>query len=274
MEKNIEAHNKDVKTMGHYVYTDPNLLSARLSTTTIQDHMEELIRKHLKPDISILDVGCGDGTFTIDLFKRLKKASITAIEPAEEAVRLAISNYQMLQSAGGRARGAPSSAQLSSRALDGAVRGQNLRPNSIAFTVGNAYTIKYKPNQFDLLLIRSVLHHLYDPQKALSNLVPFAKYCLIVEPNGYSPLLKIIEKISPYHRHHEERSFFPHTVHAWLRQNNFSLIESRFINLVPTFAPDWLAKTAKALEPAVETIPILKHLALAQNITLWIKNNR
>lgn len=268
--------------MGHYAYTDPNLLSARLSTTTIQKHMEALIRKHLSPDISILDVGCGDGTFTYDLFKRLKTATITAIEPAEEAVKAAQKKYKQIKSKIvdferlGIPRSGPTPQQAGARPSEGGlpVETRNATMNQLTIAVGNAYDIKFKKNEFNLVLFRSVLHHLYEPQKALKNLASYAKYCLIVEPNGYSPLLKIIEKISPYHRTHEERSFFPHTVYGWMKQERFTLIESRFINLVPTFAPDWIAKTAKIIEPAVESIPLIKHLACAQNITLWRKNDR
>ena len=37
----------------------------------------------------------------------------------------------------------------------------------------------------------------------------------VIEPNGYNPVLKVLEKVSRYHIEHEERSFFPATLHAW-----------------------------------------------------------
>lgn len=240
IEKNISEHDKDVAQTGQYLYSDPDCLSAKTSIEAIQKNLAEMIKKNIgKKDITILDVGCGDGQSTNDLKNRIKAKYVLGIEPAAEAVKAANKKY---------------------------------KSKKIEFKVADAYKIRLKAKEFDIVLFRSVLHHMYYPQKAIDNCSKYGKYVLIMEPNGYSPFLKIIEKISPYHRRHEERSFFPFQVHSWVRKNGFNMVENRYINIVPTFAPGFIVKPLKKIEPFFESIPVIKHLFCAQNLTLWEKN--
>ena len=44
---------------------------------------------HLHPDMHILDVGCGPGTITVDLAKRVRKGSVTGVEYMPEPLEAA-----------------------------------------------------------------------------------------------------------------------------------------------------------------------------------------
>jgi len=91
---------------------------------------------------------------------------------------------------------------------------------------------------------------------------------LILEPNGLNPALKIIERLSRYHRAHEERSFLPRTLRRWCREAGFSSIQTRFINLVPMFCPDWLARPLAAVGPALELVPLARAFCCGQIVVL------
>ena len=90
-----------------------------------------------------------------------------------------------------------------------------LNIDNIDFVVKNIYNFDIN-EKFDLVFFNGVLHHLGDPNKAIEIASEFADEMIIVEPNGYSPALKIIEKASKYHREHEEQSFFLFTINKWL----------------------------------------------------------
>ncbi len=84
-----------------------------------------------------------------------------------------------------------------------------------------------------------------------------------MEPNGLNPVLKLIEKISPYHIEHEERSFLPATLKNWGESAGLNLEKIEYINLVPVFCPTPLVKLLKKIEPIVEAT-FLKYIMCGQ----------
>ena len=102
----------------------------------------------------ILDVGCGDGTYTVELHDRGRPRLLHGIDPAAAAIGAA------RQKAGSRA---------------------------IEFRVGSAYDLPYGVDSFDIAHLRGVLHHLDRPVDALREALRVAKQIVVVEPNGYSP---------------------------------------------------------------------------------------
>ena len=91
-----------------------------------------------------------------------------------------------------------------------------------------------------------------------------ANEIIVVEPNGYNPILKIIEMVSPYHRKHEEKSYSPRKLDRWFENHGGRIEWSGYIGLVPVFCPDLLARSCKALEPFVERTPVLNRFCCAQ----------
>ena len=140
---------------------------------------------------------------------------------------------------------------------------KELNINNIDFVVKNIYDFDIN-EKFDLVLFNGVLHHLPDPNKAIEIASKFADEMIIVEPNGYSPALKVIEKVSKYHREHEEQSFFLFTINKWLENSGMKIKKYKFIDIIPVFAPDTLTKILKPFVPICENIPIFKRLLCAR----------
>src|SRR5207249_180633 len=81
----------------------------------------------------VIDVGCGDGTYTVELVQ-MGATAVEGVDPAANAIR----------AARGRAGG--------------------LRVN---FVEATAYALPYDADSFDLAYLRGVLHHLDRPADAL-----------------------------------------------------------------------------------------------------------
>lgn len=82
-----------------------------------------------------------------------------------------------------------------------------------------------------------------------------------MESNGYNPALKILEKVSKYHRDHEEQSFFPSKINKWFNDAGFVIKKLKYIDVVPMICPDFIAKTLNFMNPFFENIPIIKKIA-------------
>src|SRR6185369_9342143 len=72
-----------VYTHGHH---ESVLRSHRWRTAT---NSAAHLLPHLAPGQSLLDVGCGPGTITVDLAARVAPGRVTAVELTEDALRLA-----------------------------------------------------------------------------------------------------------------------------------------------------------------------------------------
>ncbi len=86
---------------------------------------------------------------------------------------------------------------------------------------------------------------------------------VVIEPNGWNPVLKLIERASSYHRAHGERSWRSSVIDGWLREAGFFPARRMYAGLVPFFFPAPAARLLKALEPVVESAGPLGRAALA-----------
>jgi len=96
---------------------------------------------------------------------------------------------------------------------------------------------------------------------------------LALEPNGYNPVMKVIEKVSIYHREHDEKSYWPPTLNNWFERNGYSVVSQRFFGIVPYFCSTPLARSLKFAEPMFEMAPIVRHLACGTNLILYKKDS-
>jgi SAM-dependent methyltransferase len=95
---------------------------------------------HLRAGLSLLDVGCGPGTITVDLAARIAPGRVTALEVTEAALGLA------------RAHAAE--------------RGQG----NVDFVVADVHALGLPDGAFDVVHAHQVLQHVADPVRALAQL--------------------------------------------------------------------------------------------------------
>lgn len=243
IEKNVDKFNHDVKTKGRYQYTNFESYSAAIATKRQTQEMVKLLTQYVKKKKRILDVGCGDGTFTMDLLKELRPYKIVGFDTAKSAIKFA--NKQLDIS----------------------------KHKNVSFLNGNIYDTHkiFKDELFDVVIIRGVLHHLYDPVRGIESVCKVADSIIILEPNGYNPILKIIEKVSPYHIAHEEKSYWPPNLNRWFEQNGFRVKKQIFFSIVPYFAPKVMVKFLKTIEKYIETLPVLKLFFCGTNLVMYEK---
>lgn len=89
---------------------------------------------YLHDGISVLDVGCGPGTITADLARRIPNGSVLGVDVHQDVI-------------------------------DTAQR--ELGVANLSFEAGDVYSLRFDPASFDLAFVHQVLHHLGDPVAAL-----------------------------------------------------------------------------------------------------------
>jgi SAM-dependent methyltransferase len=122
--------NGEVYTHGHH----ESVLRSH-TWRTVENSAAYLIPE-LKPGLDVLDVGCGPGTITVDLARRVAPGRVTGIDRADGVVRQA--------------------------AAFAAEQGA-----AVTFEAGDVYALKYADATFDVVHAHQVLQHLSDPVAAL-----------------------------------------------------------------------------------------------------------
>jgi SAM-dependent methyltransferase len=92
---------------------------------------------HLKPGMRLLDVGCGPGTITIDLARRVAPGQVIGLDRVEEPLESARTD-----------------------AVEAGV-------DNVTFQTGDAYALPFDDDSFDVVHAHQVLQHLTDPVAAL-----------------------------------------------------------------------------------------------------------
>jgi 2-polyprenyl-3-methyl-5-hydroxy-6-metoxy-1,4-benzoquinol methylase len=226
-KKNVSVFNSDVLENKGYRYTQNAPYSSVVANLRQTQETLKLLDKDAK---TLVDIGCGDGTYTAEIAHARPDLRVTGFDPAAAAVSLAKEKH----------------------------------PN-IDFRVANLLDFSSMPKeQFDIAVIRGVLHHLTDPALAIENASKIAKKIIIIEPNGNNPILKIIEKTSKYHIEHEERSFSQALLKKWCEEKNLQIEYLTVIGFVPFFFPTVLAKFIYFFQPFLEWFWLLKKYFGAQ----------
>ncbi|PWY75455.1 UbiE/COQ5 methyltransferase [Aspergillus heteromorphus CBS 117.55] len=103
------------------------------------------ILPYLKPDMTILDIGCGPGSITVDFARHVPSGHVTGVEyvadPLEQARSLASSKHV----------------------------------TNIDFQVADIHALPFPDNTFDLVHVHQVLQHISDPVLALREMRRVAK---------------------------------------------------------------------------------------------------
>jgi SAM-dependent methyltransferase len=227
------AFSEDVDKFGGYQYTS-TALSCRLSNARINSEIHRLVNFKGK---TILDIGCGDGTYTIQ-YAEEGASHVLGVDPVENAIARACSQYRNV-------------------------------PN-IEFKCYDILEFPIPERKFDVAVLRGVLHHLEteDLGAGIRIACQLARQVVVMEPNGFNPVLKVLERFSPYHIAHKEKSFLPATIRRLFRNCGGAVKEATYVGLVPFFCPDAFAKILKSVEPLVESVPLVRQLACGQYMIL------
>lgn len=121
----------DVYTHGH----QPAVLRGH-SWRTAENSAGYLLA-HLRPGLRVLDLGCGPGTITIDLARRVVPGDVLGIDPSAAVIETATGNAE------------------------------DAGCTNVRFTTGDAYSLDAADATFDLVHAHQVLQHLSDPIAAL-----------------------------------------------------------------------------------------------------------
>lgn len=242
-EKNIHVFNEDIKSNGRYRYTDCKKFSAYIATKRQSKELIKLLKENTKKDITILDVGCGDGTFTFEILEKVNPRKIVGFDNAQSAIQVANNKV------GAKDR------------------------KKIEFLHGDVYRAHkmFKRNSFDIVVVRGVLHHLYKPKQAIKSLSRVCNKIIVLESNGFNPILKIIENTSSYHIQREEKSYWPPTLNKWFIDNGFKVKKQLFFSIVPYFCPENITKLLKLIEPFMEKVPFAKLFYCGTNLIYYEK---
>lgn len=232
LDQRVEVFNRDAARHDGYVYTTNRKLSSRWATQRSTDVV--LAAAPLR-GAAVLDMGCGDGFYTLRFWDQGQPGRMVAVDAAARAVRVA-----------------------RSKAED--------RP--IEFLIGDVHRSPCSDGCFDLVLLQNILHHDDDPARMIAEAFRLAPRIVLHEPNGNNPGLKIIEKTSRYHREHQEKSYAPLRLRRWIEAAGARVIHETYAGFVPMFCPDWLARLMKTIEPVVEHTPLLKTFGCAVYVAL------
>lgn len=129
--------SSEPRTQSYYTNGYDAAVSKTHSWRTVENcckYFKDLI----KPTDSILDVGCGPGSITLDLAKYVPNGKVTGIEPVKELIE------ECLRSMSGQ--------------------------ENVKFEVADAYKLPYPDNAFDIVHCHQVLIHLDDPALVLKEM--------------------------------------------------------------------------------------------------------
>jgi ubiquinone/menaquinone biosynthesis C-methylase UbiE len=134
-----EAGREDRYTHGHH---ESVLRSHRWRTA---ENSAGYLLPHLRPGQSLLDVGCGPGTVTIDLARRLAPGKVVGLDNAKQVLDVA--------------RTAAEEADV----------------RNVRFELGDAYALPFDDATFDVVHAHQLLQHLTDPVAALREMKRVAR---------------------------------------------------------------------------------------------------
>jgi ubiquinone/menaquinone biosynthesis C-methylase UbiE len=122
--------SSDVYTHGHHASV------LRSHTWRTAENSAAYLLPALRPGLDLLDIGCGPGTLTVDLARRVSGGRVVGIDRSAEVLAEAISHASM-------------------------------REVNVEFSPGDVYALDFPDSSFDVVHAHQVLQHLTDPVRAL-----------------------------------------------------------------------------------------------------------
>ncbi|MGH3094709.1 MAG: class I SAM-dependent methyltransferase, partial [Streptosporangiales bacterium] len=112
------------------------------------DNSAGYLAPELRPGLDVLDVGCGPGTITVDLARRVAPGTVVGIDPSEAVIEQARANAAAA------------------------------RAGNVTFERGDAFALAADADTFDVVHAHQLLFHLTDPVAALREMLR------VVRPGG------------------------------------------------------------------------------------------
>src|SRR3989344_6021991 len=124
----VSPFDIDVTLNGGYLYTTQARLSSIIANQRLtQATLNSINLKGKK----VIDIGCGDGVFSFELYKVGRPKKLYGIDSSKGAIRIAKKFYD--------------------------------RFNNLKFFYADVYNLPKQFKNFDLAIVRGVIHHLPDP---------------------------------------------------------------------------------------------------------------
>jgi ubiquinone/menaquinone biosynthesis C-methylase UbiE len=131
MSQTDQQSNQAEYAHGHH----PTVLKSHLWRTL--ENSCAYVLPHIKPDMKILDVGCGPGNLTCDFAKLVPEGSVIGLDRSEDIISQA---RELAESKG---------------------------ITNVSFTEGNIFSLDYPDNEFDIVHAHQVLQHVGDASTAV-----------------------------------------------------------------------------------------------------------
>ncbi|KAF9363556.1 hypothetical protein BGX34_003847 [Mortierella sp. NVP85] len=103
------------------------------------------LRPHIEPEMSILDVGCGPGSISVDMARLVPKGRVVGIDYSSDLLN-----------------------EACALAIQQGV-------TNVEFQVGDIHALDFPDNTFDVVHVHQVLQHIADPVQALREMKRVAK---------------------------------------------------------------------------------------------------
>jgi SAM-dependent methyltransferase len=192
----------------------------------------KMLSSHLKPGMTVLELGCGTGSFTRELAR--SGADVVAIDVSPELLEMAKANCSA--------------------------------PN-VQYQIQNAYALSYSEGAFDSVVGSSVLHHL-EVEKALRGAYRVLKpggTIYFTEPNMLNPQIAI-QKNVPWIKRKlgdspDETAFFRWPLRRLLEKTGYRNIRIDPFDFLHPQTPVALIGRVKAFGRFLENVPVISELA-------------
>jgi SAM-dependent methyltransferase len=192
----------------------------------------KMLSNHLRPGMTVLELGCGAGYFTHELAR--SGADVVAIDISPELLEIARTKY-------------PAS--------------------NVRYEIQNAYALTYTDAMFDSVVGSSVLHHL-KIEKALREVYRVLKpggTIYFTEPNMLNPQIAI-QKNVPWIKRRlgdspDEIAFFRWPLRRLLQQTGYRDVQIDPFDFLHPKTPIRLADRLESLGRLLEKIPVISEFA-------------
>jgi len=192
----------------------------------------KMLSSHLKPGMTVLELGCGTGSFTRELAR--SGADVVAIDVSPELLEMAKANCSA--------------------------------PN-VQYQIQNAYALSYSEGAFDSVVGSSVLHHL-EVEKALRGAYRVLKpggTIYFTEPNMLNPQIAIQKNIPWIKRKlgdsPDETAFFRWPLWRLLERTGYRDVRIDPFDFLHPKTPVALIDHVKALGRFLEKVPVISEFA-------------